>query len=78
MYVTTIKAETRDLIYINTIIHECTLGEFLKILKEEVSSYCTMNPGATTVDIFWYLNKYCGQHYEDSPWQIVRVESLFG
>ena len=76
MRVTTIKMVTPDLLYLNTVVHECSFGEFMQDLKEEVKIYLTGHEKASYVDVFWHLDEYCNQKYGLCHWQKVDMRFL--
>lgn len=76
MYVTTIRHETPDLIFLNTICHECTCGEFLQDIREEVRKYKKEHEQVSQVDLYWHLDSYCDGKYGPCHWQLVHIRSL--
>ena len=78
MNTTTIQMETPELLWVNVVGHDCTCGEFLQNIREEVKRYLLHNPKASNVDVFWHLDEYCDDHigYEPCHWQKVTVGRL--
>lgn len=76
MNVTIIKCETPDILYYNTVRHECTCGQFLQDIKDEVKRYLLGHKDAKQIDIFWHLDEYLDEKYGACYWQMVSIETL--
>ena len=78
MRVTIIQCSTPELLYLNTVAHKCTCGEFRRDIAEEVITFLkqTGNEEATKVDIYWHLDDYCEKKYGLCHWQKVNVETI--
>ena len=75
--VTFIKHITPDVVYLNAVTHDCTIGEFLTDLQNTVLEYLNTNDGNVSAsDLFWYINKYCDEKYGQCYWQQVSLQTV--
>lgn len=78
MNVTMIKVVSPDLLYINTVVHECTFCEFMEDLSEEVKRFLSHaeEKKYCQIDIFWHICEYCDQKYGPCHWQQMDLRVL--
>lgn len=76
MRATIIAYNTPELLYRNTVCHECTCGEFLQDIKAETKRYLKEQGLVSDVDVYWHLDEYCEKKYGACHWQMVSVRSL--
>ena len=73
---TTFRAETGDAHYVNTVCHDCGLGEFYEDMQDESKKYFKENKKASGLDLFWYLGEYCDKKYGKCHSQQLDIRSL--
>ncbi len=76
MHVTTIKYVTPDMIWLNTVGHDCLCGEFMVDIMGEARKFKAEHKDAKQVDVFWHLDEYCERKYGTCHSQQVSIETL--